>query len=383
MSDTTQRQTLEAMQILLAARVPVLLWGDPGIGKTTTVERHAHAAGWATETVIASLHDPTDIGGLPVLTPAGVVLEPPAWARRTAERDTDTLVFFDEINTAAPATQNALMRVVLSGHVGDLDLGARARFAAAANPAAQNSGAWDLSAPLANRFAHLSWPLSVDEWAAGYLAGWPEPEPPKCPEPDPARVSYHRAMQSAFIRRRPNLLCSVPDAFAQTADDTAGGHGWPSPRTWERTAVCLAAADAADAHPDVAALITESLVGTAAAAEYLAFVSELDLPDPEALIADPASLVLPERPDQQLACLHAVAAAIAEHNTPARWAKGFEVCIAAARSDAPDIAMVAARTFAAIRPPRARLPQGHELLNDVFLETLDPDRQPLDPHTGT
>ena len=185
MSDTTQRQTLEAMQILLAARVPVLLWGDPGIGKTTTIERYAHAAGWATETVIASLHDPTDIGGLPVLTPAGVMLEPPAWARRTAERDTDTLVFFDEINTATPATHNALMRVVLSGHVGDLDLGASARFAAAANPAAHNSGAWDLSAPLANRFAHLTWPLSVDEWAAGYLAGWPEPSRPNAPNPTP------------------------------------------------------------------------------------------------------------------------------------------------------------------------------------------------------
>ena len=39
--------------------------------------------------------------------------------------------------------------------------------------------------------------------------------------------------------------------------------------------------------------------------------------------------------------------------------------------------MTAARTFAAIRPARARLPQGHDVLNDVFLEALDPD---LDPH---
>ena len=45
MSDTTQRLTLEAMQILLAARVPVLLWGDPGTGKTTTIEAFAEAAG--------------------------------------------------------------------------------------------------------------------------------------------------------------------------------------------------------------------------------------------------------------------------------------------------------------------------------------------------
>ena len=382
MSEHTQQLTLEAMQILIAARVPVLLWGEPGTGKTSTVERFAHAAGWETETIIASLYDPTDIGGLPVRTPQGVVLEPPAWARRVAERDTDTLVFFDEINTATPATQNALMRVVLTGRVGDLDLGGKARFAAAANPPHQNSGAWDLSAPLVNRFAHLRWPLGVDEWAAGYLAGWPEPELPKTPDPDPARVSFHRAMQTAFVRRRQGALCAVPSISTAAVDDS-GGQGWPSPRTWERTASCLAAADAAGAHPDVAELIAEALLGTAAAAEYLAFLSDLDLPDPEALIADPSSLVLPERSDQQLACLHAVAAAVAEHNTPARWSKGFEVCIAAARQDAPDIAMTAARTFAAIRPPRARLPKGHETLNDVFLEQLDPDRQPPETPTGT
>lgn len=53
------------------------------------------------------------------------------------------------------------MRVVLEGRVGDLELGERVRFAAAANPPSQNSAAWDLSAPLANRFAHLDgsdWP---------------------------------------------------------------------------------------------------------------------------------------------------------------------------------------------------------------------------------
>ena len=307
MSDTTQRLTLEAMQILLAARVPVLLWGDPGTGRTTTIEKFAEAAGWGVETVVASLYDPTDIGGLPVRTPAGVILDPPAWARRVAGRDSDTLVFFDEINTATPATQNALMRVVLSGRVGDLDLGTKARFAAAANPPEQNSGAWELSAPLANRFAHLRWPLSVDEWAAGYLGGWPAPEPLKTADPDPGRVSFHRAMQTAFVRRRGGMLCTPPDTASLAAD--SGAQGWPSPRTWERTATCLAAADASAAHADVGALVAEALLGTAAAAEYLAFLADLDLPDPEALLADPTSLVLPERPDQQLACLHAVAAA--------------------------------------------------------------------------
>ena len=47
----TQTDTLAAMQILLTAGVPVLLWGDPGTGKTHTIEairsacRVAHGLG--------------------------------------------------------------------------------------------------------------------------------------------------------------------------------------------------------------------------------------------------------------------------------------------------------------------------------------------------
>ena len=37
----TQADTLAAMQILLTADVPVLLWGDPGTGKTRTIEAFA------------------------------------------------------------------------------------------------------------------------------------------------------------------------------------------------------------------------------------------------------------------------------------------------------------------------------------------------------
>ena len=196
----TQADTLTAMQILLAADVPVLLWGDPGTGKTQTVERFAQCAGWRTVPVIASIHDPTDFAGLPVRTDAGGVFEPPAWARRTAESEGVSLVFFDEVNTATPATQNALMRVVLEGRVGDLELGEGVRFAAAANPPSANSAAWDLSAPLANRFAHLDWPVNFDDWRAGYLGDWPDPEPVKV---DPSAVDPYsreliRLLQTSF-----------------------------------------------------------------------------------------------------------------------------------------------------------------------------------------
>ena len=355
-----ENDTLTAMQILLAAKVPIVLWGDPGTGKTQTIERLAADAGWHIETVIASLHEPTDFGGLPVLTKDGVVHEPPVWAKRVAAHDGEALVFFDEVNTATPATQNALMNVVLSGHVGQFSLGKQVMFIAAANPPEQNAGAWDLSAPLANRFAHLRWPVDFNAWRIGYLQGWSAPDSLRAHEPSDADRRYYRAMQTAFLSRRHGWLCRVPD------DDTAASTGWPSPRTWERTAECFAIAKQAKAGPSVFALIAEALVGPSAAAEFLAYMRDLDLPDPEALLADPSSLVLPQRTDQQFACLESVAAAVLANTTAKRWKAAFEVCIEAAAQGTPDIAAHAARSLVACRPSGTRLPAGFEVFNDIL-----------------
>ena len=362
MQDTTtatQRQTLEAMQILLTAEVPVLLWGDPGTGKTATVERYAAQMGWVMEPVIASLHDPTDFGGLPIRNGNTVIYAPPEWARRITERDGVSLVFLDEVNTATSATQNALMRMVQEHRVGYLDLGARTRFVAAANPVEHNSGAWDLSAPLANRFAHLDWPLRLTEWRCGYLEGWPTLAPLDI---DLAAVTAntmarHRQQQTEFLTRRPQLLCDVPDAAASP-------RGWPSPRSWERLAYCSAVSETAGASDAARALITAALVGEAAAAEFLAWQQNPDLPDPEHLLEDPARFAELERGDQQLAVVNAVTAIAIEN--PQRWQEAFQVCIAAADNGAADIAVTAATRLVEHKPPNARLPAGHEAFSEIL-----------------
>ena len=357
----TQADTLTAMQILLAADVPVLLWGDPGTGKTHTIEAFARRAGWRTVSVIASIHDPTDFAGLPVRTDAGVVFEPPAWARRTAEEEGVSLVFFDEVNTATPATQNALMRVVLEGRVGDLDLGEGVRFAAAANPPSANSAAWDLSAPLANRFAHLDWPVNFDDWRAGYLGGWPDPEPVKVDPSvvDPYNRELIRLLQASFLATRPVLLCEVPD-------NGTAPRGWPSPRSWERLAECLAIADTAAVTDEVRLLVAAALVGDGAAAEYLAYLRNLDLPDPKELLAYPAKFGELQRTDQQLAALDAVVAAAAAD--PKAWSDAFRVCIVAAGCGAPDVAASAAMRLAETKPTSARLPPGHEAFTRILTD---------------
>src|ERR1700733_985950 len=303
----TERQAaaVEALGVAVAARVPVLLWGAPGTGKTSVIRAMADALGWPCETVIASIREPSDFAGLPVVVGDGVRFAPPAWARRLAEAGRG-LLFLDELSTAPPAVQAALLRVVLERVVGDLELPPEVAVVAAANPPEQAADGWDLSAPLANRLCHLAWDIDPRAVADGLAAGWE------------AEVGLALALVAAFLHVRPALACAPP------SDAASSGRGWPSPRTWEMAARLMAAAGAAGAGDEARSALIRGAVGDGAGVEFLAWLIEMDLPDPEQVLADPGSFRLPERGDRAYAALASIAAAVASNPTPERWAAGWQ-----------------------------------------------------------
>src|ERR1700722_11748674 len=124
--------TLEAMAVALAAGMPVLLWGSPGTGKSSAAIQLARHLNLHVEVVIASIREPADFSGLPVVSNGVVTLAPPAWALSLVQAGGGVL-FFDEISTAPPAVQSALLRVCLERVIGDLALPASTTIVAAAN----------------------------------------------------------------------------------------------------------------------------------------------------------------------------------------------------------------------------------------------------------
>src|SRR6202167_5027187 len=338
----------EALGVAVAARVPVLLWGAPGTGKTSAIRAMAEAMGLPCETVIASIREPSDFAGLPVVTGDVVRFAPPLWATRLAEAGTGVL-FLDELSTAPPAVQAALLRVVLERTVGDLTLPADVAVVAAANPPEQAADGWDLSAPLANRLCHLDWQTNPRAVGDGLAGGWAAPVVPALPAGWQAEELLSRGLVAAFLHVRPALACAPP------SDPASAGRGWPSPRTWEMAARLMAAAVASGRSDEARSALVRGAVGNGAGVEFLAWLLEMDLPDPEEVLADPASFRLPERGDRAYAALAAVAAAVAADPTPERWTAGWQVLRLAADAP-PDVAAVAARVLAKCRPEGAPLP---------------------------
>ena len=339
---TSQRVVADALAIAVSRKQPVLLWGEPGTGKSSTVRQLAESLELPLETVLASLREPADFAGLPIVDVTGSVrLAAPAWASRLVQSGRG-LLFLDEITTAAPAVQAALLRVVLERVVGDLTLPPSVAIVAAANPVDSSSGGWELTAPLANRFCHLEWPVDPAAYVNSLVAGWPEPSSWPPPETTPTR--YTRSTVAGFLQARPGLVQALP------AETSNAGRAWPSPRSWDMAVDLWDVAVSSGASTDVQLTLLAGCVGPGPARELLNWSRDADLPDPEAILADPDGFRLPDRGDRQFAILSAVAAAVVANPTAERWQAGFAVIEQAVKRGAPDIGAVAARALASCVP---------------------------------
>ncbi|MFI8291417.1 AAA family ATPase [Streptomyces sp. ms191] len=354
---------LEALALAVAADLPVLLWGLPGIGKTAALTQLAATLDLPLTTVIASVHEPSDFSGLPVVgdDPAeqGVPMAPPDWAVRLV-RAGRGLLFLDELSTAPPAVQAALLRLVLERRVGALRLPPGVRIVAAANPRSSAADGWELSPPLANRFVHLQWTHDQDVVVRGLGGVWPRATLPRLvPEKLPESVDFARRAVCGLLAARPALVHRMPTT------ETGRGGAWPSPRSWETTLTLIAFATAAGVSREVLSLLVRGTVGDGPGLELLASLDRMDLPDPELLLADPASAELPERGDLRQATLDGVVDAVRNRPERSRWDAAWALLVRALETGAPDLVVVPATTLASLRREDWDVPASIEQLAGV------------------
>lgn len=342
--------TATVLGLSVQAKVPALVWGPPGTGKSSMMVALAAELGLPIEVIIASIREPSDFGGLPAIIGDGVSFVPPSWAKRLAKVG-HGIAFFDEISTAAPAVQAGLLRVIHDRVVGDLAL-PDVSMVAATNPPEQAAGGWELAAPLANRFWHGQWTLDATVWVDGMLSGWPPPSVPRLRDNWETGLPTSAALVAGFIRHRPTLLLNVPDSASDAS------RAWPSPRSWDLAARLLTAAASVgyDAESDVAMTAVAGCVGPGAATEFLAWVKEMDLPDPEEILRHPDKFKLPSRSDRQFAVLASVAAAVVQNTTVERWKAGWKVIARAGTTGPKDVAAAASASLLRLGRRRPDLP---------------------------
>lgn len=372
-----QKTITNAIQIAMQANVPVLAWGPPGVGKTSFIEAVAKSLGVPAEVVIASIHEPSDFGGLPIVSEDkeekedNVKKAPPLWAKRL-KKEGRGILFLDELSTAPPAVQAACLRVVLDRWVGDMQLPENISIIAAANPPEIAAGGWDLSPPLANRFCHLNWELDAEEWVNGMVSGWPSPKVIHLPKDWQKEIPAAYSLVSSFINSQRTLLLRLPD------NDSQQGLSWPSPRSWEMAAKLLAACtalwgDGIKAGGAVREEVTQLMsgcVGDGPALEFVNFMKDLDLPDPEHLLKHPKKLDISvyNRHDRLFAVLSSVTSAVIANNTPNRWHAGWFVLEHVVNQGAEDVAAQSAYALAKNIPDGAHVPKALACFEPILKE---------------
>lgn len=326
-----------ALAAAISANVPVLIWGDPGVGKSASVEALGRQNGFEVEVVLGSIREASDFLGLPVEKDGRTAYAAPDWAARLAAAERG-LLYLGELTTTGPSVMRAMLRVLQERVVGDVALPDSVAIVADANPPSVAVDGFDLPAPVANRLMHLSYELDPDDWFQGMAGGFDALPAPVLADltVDDAKRRQHAAMLvSGFLHHVPTLLApGVPD------DAEQAGRGWPSPRSWHNAARVLGHLHPGDG--EAALLVLEGLVGRAAALEYLAWEKTADLADPRAVLYNPGIIDWEtERPDRLFVLMQAVAAlSLADRKLMPKAAKVMAAC---ARGGRPDVALPAIR----------------------------------------
>ena len=352
-------ETYLALGVCVEANVPVILWGPPGQGKTSVIKALALNANRHLEIILASIREPQDFAGLPSIIAGKMSLIAPDWAQKLADTERGIL-FTDEVNTAPPSVQAALLRVCLDKVAGDCELGMDTSVIAAANPPEQAADGWDLAPPLANRFCHLDWSLPMEVVRMGLSGQWPryEFDKPSDAEFEKALITENSIL-SGFITSRPDLVTALPDS---TADQ---GRAFPTPRSWESAARLSAFVSASNLSEGVRRLLLKGSVGVAAAAEYITYRNNTDLPDPDKVLSEPKNFTLPPRADQIYVLGVGILNVLTRNNSSDRWHAAGQVLEKIVDSGHPDMAVSFARQWLKIRP-------GTETPNASVLRALVP-----------
>jgi hypothetical protein len=299
------------------SKLPLFVWGAPGIGKTYTVKKVAEILAkkqgrkmidWndLTESekegfiknneaikshfilldTRASECDTTDTKGIPNFTSDKSYL---VWAndiiwKVLENKESRGLLFFDEFNLAPPLIQSTFYKIIHDKKVGNSRINESVWVCAAGNRLDDRAATYEMAAPLANRFCHCELDIpTVEEWSE-----WA------------ANNDIDKRI-IAFVNFRKKYLFYFNKDYV--------GKAYPTPRTWEFCSKLLGGTKD-DSDAKMSASIS---VGEGVAIEFDAFSKMSRKFNIKEIMQEPEKLKVPESVDERYALCYALAEHYAEH----------------------------------------------------------------------
>ena len=262
----TPSQLLPYLQSLITHQIKIstMIWGQPGIGKSSIVQQVARAAGIEFIDIRLSQLAPTDLRGLPVPEDGVSRWFPPEFLPREGVG----ILFMDEINMAPPAMQGVAQQLILDRAVGSYRLPEGWFVWAAGNRKEHRAAVFDMPSPLANRFIHLTLEPSIEDFR---------------------QYAFSRGFSEhiiGFLAFRSDLLHKLDPHH----------DAWPSPRSWEMANRLYQAG-----------MEIEPAVGIGCAAEFTAYLAVTqDIPDIAAILAGTKQPTFPSEPSLRYATVMAL-----------------------------------------------------------------------------
>lgn len=281
--EVTIARALVLLHHYVKAKQSVMMWGEPGVGKSSivyqlAVELAKEFGSWPVIDFRANIRETVDLRGLPITdVKAGTTrwLVPDELPREDRDGKYGFL-FLDEINTARPEMMAALFQLILERRIGDYRLPDGWVIVAAGNRVSDRAAAQRMPTALRSRFKHIAIVPDVDAWVAwATKSGLP-----------PVLVAFMRMRGKDIVKRRPR------------GDENA----WPSFRAVTDTAPHL------DAPKEVRMQLFEGGIGHGTAAELDGFIDlYASLGDLHDIVANPDAAPVPSEPSQQYAVATGIA----------------------------------------------------------------------------
>lgn len=263
--------------------VPPMIWGPPGVGKSSLVKEVAEELGIGFIDLRLVQIDQVDLRGLPYVfddpeNPGHKKFgfAPPSMLPTKGRG----ILFLDEFPQAQPPVQNAASELVLDRRIGDYQLPQGWIIIAAGNRRSDRAATQEMPSHLKNRFAHIEIEARFEDWKA-----WAE----TAGAVEPRLINYLSQNQTRLNQFNPDATAS------------------PTSRTWEFASHVIKGVK------DIRArnALIGGCVGKGSQAEVSAFLADGDdMPTIDQICKDPENAPVPELVSSQNSVLDNMATTI-------------------------------------------------------------------------